>query len=198
MRNVFYIKFCLTLLLLLFFKEDIKAQLDKKTWIVGGASNLYLSNRNYISYVSSATNRKSNEIQLVALPNIGHFLADKFALGIKPYFSWGYGKVENIDIHSNSKRYGLGPFARFYFLDKNKSYNLLTDITYQIGIWDEGGKGKLSNFSISLGSVVYFNSSVGLEFLLGYSAYSEELKEFSKNVSKGINANVSFQIHLIK
>ena len=152
--------------------------------------------------VNPITNGYSKELNLTLYPNIGYFITDKVAVGLRPYFSWGKGESFPYDPTvsggtSNSKRYGIGPFV-YYFLEEKKQFNILTDISYQLGIWNLGDKGKLSNFSFLAGPVVYFNTSVGMELLLGYSAKSEELKNFSKNSSKGFSVNIGFQIHLIK
>lgn len=186
-----------------FLALTANGQLDKNTWLVGGAGSFYSSKRDYTSFVSPITNGYSKELSLTISPNIGYFITDKFALGLKPYFSWGKGESFPNDPtvsggQSDSKRYGIGPFARYYFLDKEKQFNILTDISYQIGVWNVGSKGNLSNFSFLAGPVIYFNTSVGMEFLLGYSTQSEELKNFSKNLSKGFSVNIGFQIHLIK
>lgn len=186
---------------LLLMANTTFAQLDKNTWLVGGSGSFYLSKRDYVSYVSPTLNGYSNELNLTMSPNIGYFLIDKFAIGLRPYFSWGKGESTSANgtiSTSDSKRYGIGPFARYYFLDKDKRYNILADISYQLGEWNLGNKGRLTNFSVSTGTVVYFNTSVGIEFLLGYSSQSEELGGLSKNSSKGFNASIGFQIHLIK
>ncbi len=193
--------FCFAFLLLI--TNTTFGQLTKGHWLVGGSGSFYLSKRDYISYVNSSTNGFSKELHLTISPNIGYFLIDKLAVGLRPFFSWGKGESFPNDPtvsggESDSKRYGIGPFGRYYFLDKDKPFNILADINYQIGIWDVGDKGKLSNFSFLAGPVIYFNTSVGMEFLLGYSSQSEELKNFSKNSSKGFSVNIGFQIHLIK
>ena len=188
--------------LFFFFSTSSIAQLDKKTWLVGGSANLYLSKRTYTSYVSSNLSGYSDELNLTISPNVGYFIIDKLGIGLRPYFSWGKGDFTSSNgstSSSDSKRYGIGPFVRYYFLDKEKQFNILTDIGYQIGEWNAGGqKGKLENFYFSIGPVIYFNSSVGMEFLLGYNAQSEVLKGYSKNSSKGLNIGIGFQIHLIK
>jgi hypothetical protein len=194
-------KILLTLFAISFLSFNANSQLDKNTWLVGGSGSFYLSKRNYTSYVSPTLNGYSNELNLSLSPNIGYFIVDKFAVGLRPYFSWGKGESTSANgtiSTSDSKRYGIGPFARYYFLDKDKRYNILADASYQLGEWNLGDIGKLSNFSFLVGPVIYFNTSVGMEFLLGYSSQSEELKNFSKNSSKGFYVNIGFQIHLIK
>lgn len=197
MKNTFF------LFLAIFFTINSFAQLDKGNWLVGGSGNFYLSKRDYTSYTSPVLNGYSKELHLTISPNGGYFLLDKFAVGLRPYFSWGKGESFPNDPtvsggKSDSKRYGIGPFIRYYFLDKEKQFNILTDFSYQIGEWNVGDKGKLSNFSFLAGPVIYFNTSIGMEFLLGYSSQSEELKNFSVNSSKGFSVNIGFQIHLIK
>lgn len=196
-------KLLLTIITIIYCAVTANAQLEKSTWLVGGAGNFYSSKRDYTSIVNPITNGYSKELNLTISPNVGYFIMDKFAVGLRPYFSWGKGESFPYDPTvsggtSDSKRYGIGPFARYYFLDKEKQFNILTDISYQVGIWDVGKKGKLSNFSFLAGPVIYFNTSVGMEFLLGYSTQSEELKDFSINSSKGFTVNIGFQIHLIK
>lgn len=196
-------KSLLSIVAISFLSLQGKAQLDKNTWLAGGSGNFYLSKRDYISYVSPILNGYSKELHLTVSPNIGYFIIDKLAVGLRPYFTWGKGEYFPDDptsggSHSDSKRYGIGPFVRYYFLDKERQFNLLTDISYQFGEWNLGGKGKLSNFSISSGPVIYFNTAVGMEFLLGYSTQIEELKNFSKNSSKGLNVSMGFQFHLTK
>lgn len=188
-------------LLLLAFSLSSMAQLDKNNWLVGGSGNFYLSKRDYTSYTPTGLNGYSNELHLTLYPNVGYFIFDRFAFGLRPYFSWGKGKSTDSNgsgATSDSKRYGIGPFARYYFLAKEKQFNILSDISYQYGEWNLGGKGRLNNFSISAGPVIYFNSSVGIEFLLGYNSNSEELAGYSKNSSKGFNVGIGFQIHLTK
>jgi len=197
-----FMKLFLTIFAITFLSLHSKAQLEKHTWLVGGSGSFYLSKRNYTSYLNSSTDGYSNELNLTISPNVGYFVTDKLVLGLRPYFSWGKGEsfssIGDPLTTSDSKRYGIGPFGRYYFLNKDKPFNILTEINYQIGVWDLGEKGKLSNFSFLAGPVIYFNTSVGMEFLLGYSTQSEELKNFSKNSSKGFSVNIGFQIHLIK
>ena len=56
-----------------------------------------------------------------------------------------------------------------------------------------------------VGTVVYFNSCVGIEFLLGYSSsleniegFREDAEDFLKETRKGFQMGIGFQIHLEK
>jgi hypothetical protein len=192
----------LLLTVVFFFSTSSFAQLDKHTWLVGGSTNFYLSKRNYTSYVNSNLSGNSDELNLSISPNVGYLIFEKLGIGLRPYFSWGKGNLissNGSEFTSDSKRYGIGPFVRYYLLNKEKPFNILTDIGYQIGEWNAGGqKGQLKDLNFSIGPVIYFNSTAGIEFLLGYNSHSEVLKNYSKNESKGFNVSIGFQLHLIK
>lgn len=195
-------KLLITIISFLTFFVNVNAQLDQNSFLVGGFANFYASKSEYTSIPFPITNGYSNQINLSVSPTVGYFIADKFAVGLRPFFSWGKGESFPYDPTvsggtSESKRYGIGPFVRYYFLDKEKQFNILTDISYQMGVWDIGDKGKLSNFSILAGPVIYFNSAVGMEFLLGYRSQAEELKDYSTNSTRGFNVSLGLQIHLM-
>lgn len=59
---------------------------------------------------------------------------------------------------TNTKRYAVGLFARYYFLTEEKPFNIVSDISYQIGaVKPEGESGKMNEFSLMAGPVIYFN-----------------------------------------
>ena len=99
----------------------------------------------------------------------------------------------------------LGPNFRYYFLNSEKSFNLLTDITYQYGIYKNisettGVKGNGSNLSAMAGTEVFFNETAGLELLFGYKeSYEESLRvnpnelEYSDK-RKGLFLSVGFKL----
>jgi hypothetical protein len=189
---------------ILVFSLSAQAQLDKNTWLVGGSGNFNSSKRNYVSYTMPTTNGYSKDVTFSLFPNIGYFISDKFAVGLKTLFSWSKGEFFPDDPawsggKTTSTKFSIGPFARYYFLDMTKQYNVLSEVSYQGGTWNSvGTKGALRSFNASVGPVIFFNSSVGLEMLFGYSANSENFKGSYKNSPKGFNVNIGFQIHLLK
>lgn len=197
-------KTTLILFPILLFSLASYAQLDKNTWLNSGALNFFSSKKDYTSYATPNTSGYSNDVNLTVSFSTGYFVTDKVAFGLKPYFSWAKSESFTNDPNSSgvsgsTKRYGIGPFFRYYFLQKEKQFNILTDMSYQVGRWDSGGLiGPIKDFNISAGPVIYFNSSVGMEFLLGYKSHLEVLKDYSKSVSKGLNLSIGFQIHLKK
>ncbi|MDP1972335.1 MAG: hypothetical protein Q8J87_05135 [Sediminibacterium sp.] len=192
--------FCFALLLL--SASTTFGQLTKGHWLVGGSGKFY-SYKNEI--VSSVSTENGQYTQIDLSPNIGYFLADKFALGIKSTISSIKGDFSTpsggITGGSSSQRYLFGAFSRYYFLEEAKQTNLLVEASYQAGIirGTNNTKGNLNNFSISAGPVIYFNPSVGIEFLLGYVTNSEKYTSqvLSEN-KKGFQLSIGLQIHLIK
>ncbi|MEO5947492.1 MAG: hypothetical protein ABIP79_11800 [Chitinophagaceae bacterium] len=193
-------KLLFTILAFSVFMFSSNAQLTKGNWLTGGTGKLYTYNRDY-STSTFSVQYKYTDIDVSA--SVGYFVADMLAFGLRPNFSWlkgeGVSGTGASGLRTNTKRYGIGPFVRYYFLNKDKPFNILSDISYQFGVINpEGESGKANTFSFLTGPVIYFNSSVGLEFLLGYSSKTEELKDNYKDVRKGFQIGIGFQIHLIK
>ena len=192
-------KILLTIFIILFLSIDATSQIDKKTWLVGGTSS-FLSYKN--TYTSPTFSYTSDRVEIKISPNIGYFPVNKLGIGLRPSYS-KYKDVVNGNggVNSNDNRFELGPFIRYYFLSAEKRYNILTDMCYQYGIyWFKPVKGNINTFSASAGTVVFFNSSVGLEFLLGYYSRNEviPLSTGGENVEnyKGFQIGIGFQIHL--
>ena len=189
-----------TFITLLVISLTTKSQIDKGIWLVGGSGALYSYNQTYLSQNNNTTAKYTN-IELSA--SIGYFATDKFAFGLRPSFSSFKGEITSQGgLITNSKKYSIGPFARYYFLNADKPYNLLADISYQFGVNRNAlppkERGKLNSFSIMAGPEIFFNSSVGLEILLGYSIKEESITGQTgyQDNRKGFQVSVGFQIHL--
>ena len=189
-----------TLMLLFFmlsFSITTWSQLDKGNFLVGGTGKFY----SYTSTNSSSSyNVEAKYTQIDLSPAIGYFVADKLAFGLKPTVSSIKGKVTSAGGGStNVQRYLIGPFGRYYFLNKENNYNIVSDVSYQFGFFGGGlAKGKLATFSALAGPVIYFNTTVGIEFLLGYSYSKEDVEQANKEIRKGFQLGIGFQIHLEK
>jgi hypothetical protein len=175
-------------------------QLTKGHWLVGGSGRFYSYKNEFLSSISTNSGKYT---QIDLSPNVGYFLADKLALGLKTTISslkgnWTFASGTGA---TNTQRYLFGVFGRYYFLESEKQTNILVDASYQTGIIRglNDTKGTLNNFSISAGPVIYFNSSVGIEFLLGYATdiekYSSQVQTEKRN---GFQFSIGLQIHLIK
>lgn len=141
-------------------------QLDKKIWLVGGSGSFYSYNRAYTS-TSNSNTTKVNNIDVKA--SLGYFPIDKLVVGLRPsfYFNKGHFYVNGNstgDISSNTQ-FLIGPFARYYFLPKEKEFNLLADVSYLMGTTASpltpNFKGSLRDFPISAGAKIFFNNSCG-------------------------------------
>jgi hypothetical protein len=195
------IKLLSSYLVFSFFSQSAFAQLEKGIWHTGGMGDLYTYKQKVETELSPFEANGTN-INLNA--TIGYFVADKFSLGLKPGFSSYKAKFSNSGQIVNNQQYLLGPFARYYLLNMNNRYNLVTEASYQWGFFGGANStGSINNAALLVGPVIYFNSSVGLEFLLGYKYNSEKLNDFDGNPdisdrSKGFFMGIGFQIHLQK
>lgn len=192
--------FCFVLLLIIV--STTFGQLTKGHWLVGGSGKFY-SYENEYSTSSFTSNGKYTQIDLS--PNIGYFLANKFALGVKSTISSIKGDFTVVGGVGNggtsTQRYLFGAFGRYYFLEEAKQTNIVIEASYQAGMIRglNNTKGNLNNFSISAGPVIYFNQSVGIEFLLGYVTNSEKYTSQVLSENKnGFQISIGLQIHLIK
>lgn len=199
-----------TLLITVVFLFSISSfgQLDKKTWLVGGSGNFSSTNDN-LSTTTGDFEYKRSALQIS--PQIGVFVIDKLTIGLKSSFSWSKNRGVSVGTGLSTStviRSDYGPFIRYYFLDKRKSFNLLADLSYQLGnvkFVQSNDKGVRNNLSIMAGSVVYFNSSVGIEFLMGYKYDKEKLTKsnstpqyFYTDSKNGIQISIGFQFYLEK
>lgn len=189
-------KLFLAILAAIFITFTSKAQLAKGNWLVGGTGKFY----NYQSTYSSTTySNKANYTQIDLSPNIGYFIADKIAFGLRPTFSSIKGRVTTTGgLSTDVQRYWIGPFGRYYFLKPDKQVNILTDISYQLGFLGGLSRGNLSTFSVLTGPVIYFNTVACIEFLFGYNRSKEDVKDYQKEIRQGFQIAVGFQIHLEK
>jgi len=177
-------------------------QLTKDNWLIGGMGNFYSYNQTYSSPTNNAT-AKYTSIEISA--SVGYFLIDKLSLGLRPTFSSYKGEVTSSGLVTNTNKFAFGPFVRYYFLSTDKPFNLLTDISYQLGInkfaLPPKEKGKFNTLSIMAGTEIFFNTTVGLDILLGYKLKTETIDDSPskyKDVRKGIQASIGLQIHLEK
>jgi hypothetical protein len=187
----------LILLLLLQVSFFANAQLNKNTWLVGGNGKFY----SYKSVLNSPSyNNEGKFTQIDLSVPVGYFVADKLAFGLKPTFSSIKGEITTPGgLTTNVQRYWIGPFGRYYILNMENQYNIVTEASYQFGLYNfKGQGGNLRNFSVLAGPVIYFNTSVGIEFLLGYSYSKEDIEQGNKETRSGFQIGLGLQIHLEK
>mgnify|MGYP002078343719 CR=1 FL=1 len=164
-------------------------QITKNNWMVGGNGMISFSNQ-----TGSSASAKGQYITVS--PNIGYFFIDKMAGGIRS--KYGFSKVTSGPIVAKSSRFNIGPFVRYYFLDKANRVNCFADAAFQFGkSWGNNNAPSENdqNFTISAGPVIYFNSSVGLEFAINYGMDRGKIDDPKVNT---LFFTLGFQIHLEK
>ena len=180
-------KTILFILIILSTSNTAYNQITKGNWLVGGSASF-----SRLQSSSTATLQfKQTNIQIS--PLVGYFAEDKFAIGIKPSIIYGSNTIAN-----SSTIINVGPFVRYYLLKSENIFNFFTEGGYSYGNNTGKGQGtgqKLNTLSFSGGPVLYFNSSVGLEFIIAYS--TTKVVGFSGNNNE-IKFGVGFQFHLEK
>ena len=186
-KNIFF--FCLLLLCM----QVVSAQLTKGNWLVGG-------NANYSSDKQTVPNTlQSSSKSFAVLPNIGFFIKDKFAVGLAPGIAYVQSKNGPTKVSVTS--YIIGPVVRYYFLNVENTTNIFIQgkAGYSSNHFNNGPNNKSSTsnvtYSLDAGPVIYFNSSVGLEFTLGWS-YNKVTTD--KSYLNSLKLGIGFQIHLQK
>ncbi len=173
--------------------KNINGQITKGNWLVGGSASY--SQKNF-SITTSAIYKQTN-FQIT--PFVGYFLMDKLAVGLNP--SLDFVKISvGSDGPSTNTIIGVGPFVRYYFLEADKIFNLFGQGSYGYGsntgkVQGQGFGSNLNTFAFSAGPVLYFNSSVGLEFTINYS-----ITKFVGVTGSNdeLSFGIGFQIHLEK
>ena len=181
--------------------NTLTAQLTKGHWLVGGNGAF----DDYTMTNSSSTINSGITYTNIAISaDIGYFVTDKLAFGLKPTFSSskdrdGYSNIGSTG-RANLQKYWLGLFGRYYLLDKKRPYNILIDASYQFGalvFFRKTQDTKLRNFSLLVGPVIYLNSSVGIEFLMGYNHRINNIYTV-ESTDKGVQIVIGLQINLKK
>jgi hypothetical protein len=177
----------LTLALIIIYSNSF-CQLEKKTWLVGGGISYSQTSYKSLNY---GTPYKTYNINVK--PNIGYFVIDKLAFGINSNIN----KIKNENLNLFYTDFNIGPYARYYFLNPTKNVNILAEVAYQVGYDFATASNKLSKntFTFSGGPVIYFNTTVGLEFLINYSANKFNNISGTNSI---ITAGIGLQVHLIK
>ena len=167
------------------------AQITKGNWMVGGTGNFSSYESKYKSNGNEITNKG---LGINLSPNIGYFLADKFVVGAS--LSIGYTKPKGSD---DSFGYGIGPYVRYYFLREDKQINLFSEVNYIFGETKSGNnKSKSNGYGLKAGSVIFFNSSVGLEVSLDYNSSKLIPNNSDSSTYNNLQIGLGFQIHLEK
>ena len=102
----------------LFSFSIVNGQLTKGNWLMGGNASFYTYHDTYTS-VDPANNTTAEYTEVSVSVDLGYFFIDKLACGLRPGFSSFKGKGTSLGGGTtNINRFFVGPFARYYFLNK--------------------------------------------------------------------------------
>lgn len=183
-------KISILTLFILFVNIAVNCQITKGNWLAGGSGTFSHSKATF----STGGEYISTNIDIS--PRFGYFVADRFAIGLYGNYTWGLNKSNNIK--ASYSNYGIGPFIRYYFLSVENKVNLLVETN---GSYNEQTNNQLKtksgffSYNALAGPVIFLNSSVGVEFLLGYKGYKETKTETKNN---GVYFSIGIQYHLEK
>jgi hypothetical protein len=181
------------------------SQLNKGQWLVGGSA-LGM----YQFYSGASNNSSSSNFQLT--PDIGYFIADNLAIGIRSSlsiskydytyltsnFNGTYQQTYITTSTINPMNILAGPFIRYYFLPKSSNVNFLMDAAYAYGFYEIIATKigtKTNNYNLSLGPVFMLNSHTSIMVIASYQYSKFADSQLSRS---NINFGVGFQIHLGK
>ena len=150
------------------------SQLISGTWLVGGVGKF---SRSANTFESNDTTSLDILADISISCDIGYFIIDRLSVGLRTSYSKYKATIQGVSNDgTNDNRLEFGPFVKYYFLNTDRQFNIVADVSYQYGrFWHKPQKGPINKFSISAGTVVFFNSSVGLEMLIGYFKRKEEI-----------------------
>ena len=167
------------------------AQIEKGYWLVGGNANL--------SYSKIRTKEANGTFQLngedgsyynvLVESNIGYFLSNKFAVGLKFNFENEFSKQFPLTL--NNTQIGLSPFLRYYFLNVDRPTNFFIEASYYKYAYKLFGNA--TGYGIKIGHVYFLNSSVGFESTLNY-----QFRESNQTEKAAIFVGLGFQLYLEK
>lgn len=183
--------------IILLFSIQSFGQLEKKVWLIGGsgAFSKYTDKVKYLPNDYGFTTGKDIETLAEFSALIGYFPINKFATGFRTS-----GRI--VSAHGSGRTNALivraGPFVRYYFLPEEREFNLLVESSYQFGYLNHRlvhKKGRSNVFELMAGSEVFFNSSAGMEILVGYAYNDNSLDNYKQ---KGFRTSIGFIFHLIR
>tara|TARA_R110000796_G_scaffold92271_2_gene196486 strand:- start:55 stop:618 length:564 start_codon:yes stop_codon:yes gene_type:complete len=187
MRTLFFFLVLVTSL-------TLNAQITKGNWLVGGNGSFYSTT--VISEDSFGNEIRSEGTSLRLNPNIGYFFYDKFAIGLDVSLSFANSEGAN----NSNWALGVGPFARYYFLEQEKRINIFgaVNLSYSMGLSEINNGNNSTLYGLSTGAVLFFNSSVGLELSLNYSDTTSRRDGSADSNFRNLFVTIGFQIHLEK
>jgi len=163
------------------------SQITKGNWLIGG-------NAEFSTSKTTTSEGTTSGLYISATPKIGYFLIDKLGAGLLLSYSHSTSTYNNMT--SKFTNLGIGPFVRYYLLPVDNRVNILCESNFELHAFkhDHNSTSTFTSYRILAGPTVFFNSSAGIEMLIGYKEYREK-----NNVrDNGIYMSIGFQLYLEK
>jgi hypothetical protein len=159
------------------------SQITKGFWMIGGSGEFSSGKVVYSNMLYIPTT-------LQLKPKAGYFFFDKFASGLD--VNYFFQKSSTGGPATKSHSIGVGPFARYYFLEKDKRVNILSEL-YGAIMTEINISFSSLQYGFSGGVAVFLNSSVAIEFLPGYQGFKNKDTRSNYFVTR-----IGIQVHLEK
>ncbi|MDN3657362.1 outer membrane beta-barrel protein [Ferruginibacter paludis] len=165
------------------------SQVNKGQFLVGGNINF-----------NSTKNGGYKTTSLVVAPNIGYFIIDKLAAGVRLNLASYHQTIGSVS--STNTNTSLSPFARYYFLPAAKMVNVFIDGSYNHFKNKNRYESQPANtstsygYTVSAGPSIFFNQHIALEFTVGYQSTVQ--KNIPGSTITQFNSGLGLQIHLGK
>jgi hypothetical protein len=184
------------------FCKTLHAQTEKNAWIFGVIGNGFFYKDKYENSTFDPDIQKINQVNIST--NTGYFTFDNLAVGIRVGINLANGEdLSGVSGKWKSNAFFSGPFVRYYFMNNVRNFNVLVDGCYQAGrIYEKNNTGgPFRQAKLMFGPEIFFNSSIGMEFLVGYMHQTESNTDPQIGYiykRSGLLASLNFQIHLSK
>jgi outer membrane protein W len=169
-------------------------QINKGQFIIGGSMNLESTENN------SSRNETYKSTNYFISPNIGYFIINKMAIGMKLDFKSYNSKSQNLKTHQINT--SISPFLRYYFLPLQRKVNAFIDVGYihEKSKWSSDSNPgyfvKAKGYYFSGGPTIFLTDQIAIEFTLGYK-HTKSADIGDTEVNK-LSSGFGLQIHFGK
>jgi len=169
-------------------------QISKGQFLIGGNINFESTkDENSVNGTHESTN-------YFISPNIGYFIINKMAIGLRIDFRSYNSKSQNLETHYINT--SISPFLRYYFLPLQRKVNAFIDASYihDKSKWSSDSNPayfvKTKGYYFSGGPSIFLTDQIALEFTLGYRHTKSD--DFGDTRVNKFSSGFGLQIHFGK
>jgi len=190
-------KFLQLLFLFIAITSQSFCQIRKGQWLLGGSLRFESADQKYSLFNNTY---KSNNFFIS--PDIGYFVTNKLAGGLRIDFSSYNPKADSVETHLTSTTFS--PFVRYYLLPVHKKVNVFFDLSYvhTKSKWQSFSNppsyGNSNGFQISAGPSMFLTDQIALEFMLAFRRTTSNDPVLEPAQLNKLSTGLGLQIHLGK